>query len=71
MRGRHANGAKKEIVLNSGGVKMEEKTYKTMNGAGALNIVLGAIAIVTGVASGVLLIITGAKLLAGKSKILF
>ncbi len=50
---------------------MEEKTYKTMNGAGALNIVLGIVAIVTGVATGVLLIISGAKLLAGKTKILF
>ena len=50
---------------------MEEKTYKTMNGAGALNIVLGVIAVVVGVASGVLLIISGAKLIAGKSKILF
>lgn len=61
----------KEVIEEKESVSMEEKTYKTMNGAGALNIVLGAIAIVTGVASGVLLIITGAKLLAGKSKILF
>ncbi|MBQ7775905.1 MAG: hypothetical protein IJ379_08280 [Lachnospiraceae bacterium] len=50
---------------------MEEKTYKTMSGAGALNIILGAVVITVGVASGVLLIISGAKLLAGKSKILF
>ena len=50
---------------------MEEKTYKTMNGAGALNIVLGVISIAVGVACGVLMIISGAKLLAGKSKILF
>ena len=28
---------------------MEEKTYKMMNGAGALNIVLGVIGIVAGV----------------------
>ncbi len=61
----------KEVIEEKESVSMEEKTYKTMNGAGALNIVLGAIAIVTGVTSGVLLIITGAKLLAGKSKILF
>ncbi len=52
-------------------VIMEEKTYKTMRGAGSLNIILGVVAIVAGVASGVLLIISGAKLLAGKSKILF
>lgn len=50
---------------------MEEKTYKVMNGAGALNIILGIIAVAVGVASGVLLMISGAKLLAGKSKILF
>ena len=50
---------------------MEEKIYKTMNGAGAWNIVLGIVAIVVGVSTGVLLIISGAKLLSGKSKILF
>ena len=50
---------------------MEEKTYKTMNGAGALNIVLGVIALVAGIAGGILLIISGAKLLTGKTKILF
>ena len=52
-------------------VNMEEKTYKTMGGAGALNIVLGVVSIVVGVATGVLLIIGGAKLLAGRTKILF
>lgn len=50
---------------------MEEKVYRTMNGTGALNIVLGVIAIAVGVASGVLLIISGAKLVSRKSKILF
>ncbi len=50
---------------------MEEKIYKTMSGGGALNITLGIVAIVAGVAGGVLLIISGAKLLAGKSKIMF
>ena len=50
---------------------MEEKLYKTMNGVGAMNIVLGVVSLAVGVASGVLLIICGAKLLAGKSKILF
>lgn len=53
------------------GASMEEKIYKTMNGAGAMNIVLGVIALAVGVATGVLLIISGAKLLSGKSKILF
>jgi len=50
---------------------MEEKIYKTMNGAGAMNIVLGVVALAVGVATGVLLIISGSKLLSGKSKILF
>lgn len=50
---------------------MEEKVYKTMNRAGALNIVLGVIGLVVGAASGVLLIISGARLLARKTKILF
>ena len=44
---------------------MEEKLYKVMRGVGAWNIVLGVIAIVIGVASGILLIVGGSKLLAG------
>lgn len=50
---------------------MEERAYKVMSRSGALNITLGVIAIVTGVAGGVLLIIAGARLLATKSKLLF
>ena len=50
---------------------MGEKIYKTMNGAGALNIVMGVVSLVAGIAGGVLLIISGAKLLAKKSEILF
>ena len=50
---------------------MEEKVYKTMSGAGALNIVLGVIALVTGIATGVLLIISGSKLLTRKSNLMF
>ncbi len=50
---------------------MEEKVYKTMNGAGAMNIVLGVISLTVGIAGGVLLIVSGAKLLAGKSRIIF
>ena len=34
---------------------MSEKTYKTMGGSGALNIVVGTVSIVTGIACGVLL----------------
>ena len=51
--------------------QMEEKAYKTMSRTGGLNITLGVIAIVAGIAGGVLLIIGGARLLAAKSKLLF
>ena len=50
---------------------MEEKIYKTMSGSGALNIVVGIVTLVAGIAGGVLLIISGARLLTQKSKILF
>ena len=50
---------------------MDEKIYRTMKGTGAMNIVQGIIAMVTGSVSGNLLIIGGAKLLSGKSKIIF
>jgi hypothetical protein len=50
---------------------MEEKVYKTMGGAGAWNIVIGIVVLAVGVASGVMLIVAGAKLLAGRSKVLF
>ena len=51
--------------------KMEEKIYKTLGGSGALNIAVGVVGLVTGIVSGTLLVFGGAKLLAGKSKILF
>lgn len=50
---------------------MEERVYKIMNGAGAMNIAVGVVTLVTGIVCGTLLPIGGAKLLAGKSKILF
>ncbi len=50
---------------------MEEKTYKIMGLTGGLNITLGVIAIVAGVAGGILLLVSGARLLAAKSKLLF
>ena len=48
---------------------MEEKAYKIMGLTGGLNITLGVIAIVAGIASGVLLIVGGGRLLAAKSKL--
>ncbi|MCM1136633.1 MAG: hypothetical protein NC400_13805 [Clostridium sp.] len=50
---------------------MEEKVYKVMGGAGATNIAVGVVALVTGIVCGILMIIGGAKLLAYRSKILF
>ena len=50
---------------------MDEKIYRTMRGTGVTNIVLGFVTMVTGIVGGVLLIISGAKLLAGKSRIMF
>ena len=42
-----------------------------MGGAGAMNIAVGVVILVSGITSGILLIIGGAKLLAGRNKILF
>lgn len=50
---------------------MEEKVYKTMGGSGALAITVGIVSIATGVVCGIMLIISGARLLSQKSKILF
>ena len=50
---------------------MEERTYKTRRGAGAMNLAIGIVVLAAGLASGVLLIVTGAKLLSRKSKLLF
>ena len=50
---------------------MNEKLYKMMGVSGAGNLVIGIVSIVTGVAAGVLLIITGASLLKKRSEIMF
>lgn len=49
---------------------MNEKVYKTMTGAGAGNIALGIVVLVTGIVSGILMIVNGARLLKRKSEIL-
>ncbi len=66
-----ASGGRGSGRRKGGMADMEEKVYKVMKGAGALNITLGVITLVLGLVSGILLIVGGAKLLAGKSKILF
>lgn len=48
-----------------------EGIYKLMNRAGGTSIAIGVIMLVCGIAAGVIAIVTGAKLLAGKHKIEF
>ena len=48
-----------------------EKIYKTMRGTGAWSIALGIVVLAVGVLSGTLMIVSGAKLLSDKSKIIF
>ena len=50
---------------------MEEKIYKTMGTAGAMNLIFGIVMIALGTAMGVLTIISGARLLSGRKKIVF
>ena len=50
---------------------MDEKIYRLMSRSGAMSLAFGIVSIVIGSAAGVLLIINGAKLLAGRKKILF
>lgn len=50
---------------------MNEKLYKTVKHAGASNLVIGIITVVVGVTAGILLIVSGARLLASKSDTLF
>lgn len=72
---RHMVHDEKDILLTGekreGSKTMEEKVYKVMKGAGATNIALGVISLTVGIVVGILMIITGARLIAGKSKILF
>ena len=50
---------------------MNEKTYKAMTAAGAGNIAIGIVMLVTGITCGVLAIINGARMLKRKSDIIF
>ena len=72
---RHMAHDERDILLagekREGSKTMEEKVYKVMRGAGATNIALGVISLTVGIVAGILMIITGARLIAGKSKILF
>lgn len=50
---------------------MVEKAYKSMNLVGAANIAIGIIVLVTGIATGILAIIGGARLLKSKHELTF
>ena len=60
-----------EYYRMENGEHMEEKTFKLMGSTGAINIAFGIISIVAVTATGVMLIISGAKLLSGRKKIIF
>ena len=51
-------------------MKEQKKIYKTLNNTGAADIAIGIIVLVTGVASGILMIISGAKLLRRKRSVM-
>lgn len=50
---------------------MNEKVYKTMTRCSAGSIALGIVVLVTGVASGILMLVSGARLLKRKTEITF
>ncbi len=50
---------------------MEEKTYKAVSAAGIMNLVLGVTILVSAVTWGVLLLVSGGKLLKSKKDIIF
>ena len=49
---------------------MNEKIYKTMASSGAGSLALGIVVLVTGLVTGILMIVNGARLLKRKSDIL-
>lgn len=50
---------------------MNEKLYRTISSAGIWSLVMGIVTIVTGITTGVLLLITSAKIFKGKNGGLF
>ncbi len=50
---------------------MNEKIYGTMKSAGVLNIIFGIITIAMGIATGIVMIVSGARLLKHKSEVMF
>ncbi len=48
----------------------KEKVFKTMSSAGAADLTLGVIVLVTGIAAGIMMIINGARLLRRKRSLM-
>lgn len=48
-----------------------EKVYKTMKKTGVGNLILGIIILLTGITTGILMIISGARLLHEKKNLIF
>ncbi len=49
---------------------MEEKMFKAVSAGGILNLVLGILILITGVVCGVLLLVSGGKLLGSKKGVM-
>ncbi len=49
---------------------MEEKVFKTVSFAGVMNLVLGITVLVSALSWGILLLVTGAKLLKSKKDVI-
>ena len=49
---------------------MNEKIYKTMSSTGACSLAVGIIVLTTGIVTGIMMIVSGARLLKKKSDIL-
>ena len=48
---------------------MDEKNFKTITNAGPGSLAIGIITLVTGITTGVLLVVSGAKLLQSRRKV--
>ena len=49
----------------------EEQVYKVVRATGAWNIAIGIATIILGLGAGIMLVISGGKLLSSRSKIMF
>lgn len=50
---------------------MDEKVYKTMGSTGSANLAVGICVLAGGIVAGILLIVSGARLLKNRSRIVF